>query len=215
MKEHRKYSDFTLIELLIMIAILSILFSLFLPQLARSKEHAYITVCMNNLRQVAIAFQTYIQDYNGEMPITEYWLDDFEPVYSYVKSNAIFTCPKTGTKPGSVWDAENNLRNGDFSRGGNITDIEKNNNYNNGHGNNPYHFDISNPSPQTPAVVAAKQSARLVYEKRWDNHLDGQFFNVVYIDDGHYEKEYNGVTAYWTLDDRGWIETSLDPFPSY
>ncbi len=206
---------FTLIELMVVLAIFSLLFSLLLPQLARSKEYAHITVCMNNLHQVATAYQSYINDYGG-MPVTEYWLDDFEPIYSYVKScNGVFVCPKTGTKPENIWDGDGNLRNGDFYTGGTMTDIEKNNNYNNGHGNNPYHFDMSNPAPRTQAVIAAKMSARVVYEKRWENHLKGQFFNVVYIDDGHYERESDGVTEYWTLDDRAWIETNLDPFPNY
>ncbi len=207
---------FTLIELMIVLAILGILFAMLLPMLAKSKEHAKVVVCMNNLRQVALGYQNYISDNDGVLPQTEYWLDDFAPIYTYVKeNNEVFTCPSTKKPPSYVWDDEGRLRNGDFLTGGKIEDIEQHSAFNSGHGNNPYHFDPSNPSPQTQAIMAAKRSERLVYEKYWGNHFDGLFFNVVHISDLHYEKEKNGMTAYWTLDDRGWIETSLDPFPPY
>ena len=207
---------FTLIELMMIVIVLAILFAIFLPQLAKSKAHAHVVICINNLRQVAIGYQNYMSDFNGEKPKCEYWLDDFSPVYMYTKNkDEIFTCPKTGTSPSSVWDEDGNLRNGDFLTGGTLEDMEKNHNYNNGHGNNPYHFDPSNPSPKTQAVVAAKKSARIVYEKYWGLHFDGMFFNLIDINDLHYEKETSGLTAYWTLDERGWIDTSLDPFPAY
>ena len=146
--------------------------------------------------------------------LQNYWLDDFHPIYMYVKGdNDIFICSKTGNVAENVWDADGNLRDGDFLRGGTITDVERNNNYNHGHGNNPYHFDISNPSPGTQAVVASKRSDRIVYERYWGSHFDGMFFNVLHMDDAHAEKEYNGQTGYWMLDDRDWIQTDLDPYP--
>jgi prepilin-type N-terminal cleavage/methylation domain-containing protein len=207
-------AGFTLIEVMIVIVVLGILFAILMPQLARSKEHAQVVICMNNLRQVALGYRNYMHDYDGAMPEREYWLDDFSPIYMYTrKKDEVFTCPNTTKPPWYVWDEDGNLRNGDFLTGGTIEDVEKNHNLNNGHGNNPYHFDPGNPSPNTVAMMAAKRSDRVVYEKYWGLHFNGEFFNVVHINDLHYEKERNGMTAYWTLDDRGWIETSLDPYP--
>ena len=169
---------------------------------------------MNNMRQVALGYQNYMDDNDGEIPELEYWLDDFSPVYRYtMKKDEVFTCPKTKKSPSSIWDSEGKLRNGDFLTGGTIDDVEKHSAYNNGHGNNPYHFDPSNPSPNTQAVVNSKRSDRIIFEKYWGEHFNGMLFNVIHINDLHYEKELHGVSAYWTLDDRGWIDTSLDPYP--
>ena len=56
----RKAPDgFTLVELLIVIAILSVLCALLLPALASSKENGRRAQCLSNLRQLALAAQMY------------------------------------------------------------------------------------------------------------------------------------------------------------
>ena len=60
--------NFTLIELLIVIAIIAILASMLLPALNRSRDLAKSIKCVNNLKQFGIAFSMYTDNYNDYLP---------------------------------------------------------------------------------------------------------------------------------------------------
>jgi len=68
MKSCKRNNGFTLIELLVVIAIIAILAALLLPALAKAKEKANRTNCLNNLKQWGLAMNMYLDDFNQVYP---------------------------------------------------------------------------------------------------------------------------------------------------
>lgn len=62
-------SMFTLIELLIVIAIIAVLMSVFLPALNKALQSSQASFCRGNLKQQGIAFVTYVQDFMEYFPV--------------------------------------------------------------------------------------------------------------------------------------------------
>ncbi len=58
---------FTLVELLIVIAIIAILASLLLPALKRARDYGKAIVCKNNLKQIGAATISYTCDHDGRL----------------------------------------------------------------------------------------------------------------------------------------------------
>ncbi len=82
-----KKRNFTLIELLIVVAIIAILASMLLPALNRAREMAKKTQCISNLKQIATTMQSYADDFRDTFPPVyksagvDYWYQVVGPRY--------------------------------------------------------------------------------------------------------------------------------------
>src|SRR3954462_5319454 len=63
-----KRQGFTLIELLVVIAIIAILAAILFPVFSKAREKARQTTCASNLKEIGLALQQYVQDYDSVFP---------------------------------------------------------------------------------------------------------------------------------------------------
>ncbi len=70
-KQVRRRHGFTLIELLVVIAIIGILAAMVFPVFTRARESARKAVCLSNVKNIALAWQMYLGDYDA-FPPTEH-----------------------------------------------------------------------------------------------------------------------------------------------
>src|SRR5713101_5280765 len=64
---------FTLVELLVVIAIIAILAAMLLPALGKAKAKAQDISCRNNLRQLQLCWNLYVDDNNQALPPISIW----------------------------------------------------------------------------------------------------------------------------------------------
>jgi prepilin-type N-terminal cleavage/methylation domain-containing protein/prepilin-type processing-associated H-X9-DG protein len=114
-RDRRAGGGLTLIEVLVVIAIIGILAALLLPVTSRSKVAARSTVCKNHLHQMELALQMYVQENDNRYPYcicpadsagdnssdptnfpkwhNRWWFAKLQPYYPVPWTNTAYHCP--------------------------------------------------------------------------------------------------------------------------
>ncbi len=95
----RNICAFTLVELLVVIAVIAILAAMLLPALGKASAKAQQVKCASNLQQVHLGFRMYADDFGGRLPLTAHsttetnqmWIRKLRPYVG--NSEAIRLCP--------------------------------------------------------------------------------------------------------------------------
>ena len=93
---------FTLVELLVVVAILALLISLLVPSLVRARRQAASMRCASNLRQIAAAMHEYTCDYADRFPIAQY-IDEAREAFVCWDTLTRWVRPDRA-EPGLIWE---------------------------------------------------------------------------------------------------------------
>jgi prepilin-type N-terminal cleavage/methylation domain-containing protein/prepilin-type processing-associated H-X9-DG protein len=120
----RRRSAFTLIEVLVVVAIIALLVAILMPSLTKAKEQARRTACLANTRSIGHGVAFYLSDSNGVLPAAKIYgvggyqrlmsyqqplgaatPEKLRPLNRYLKNISVFQCPSDKGDPVSGSDS--------------------------------------------------------------------------------------------------------------
>jgi len=120
---NRRYG-FTLIELLVVIAIIAILAAILFPVFAQAREKARGITCLSNCKQIGLALNMYVQDYDESFP---YCISCAAPQWPrmtpqvlmdpYIKTPGVWNCPSATVGWTCIYNAQLDLAEVGWSGG--------------------------------------------------------------------------------------------------
>lgn len=109
MKPKGKVAGFTLIELLVVIAIIAILAAMLMPALNGAKLKAQGVQCMNNTKQLMLAWRMYVEENRDVLPFAYVSDTTAERNYPYAWMHGILDFSGANT---ANWDVDNTIKKG-------------------------------------------------------------------------------------------------------
>jgi len=98
---------FSLVELLVVISIIALLMAILMPSVVGARRQANRVYCLNNLRQLALAADSYAQNNNDYYPVAQYWENKdtvtYEHCWDFTK---ITESGQAKIVPGLLWEGE-------------------------------------------------------------------------------------------------------------
>ncbi len=98
-------NGFTLIEMLVVVAVITILAGLLLPALGKARYKSRVAICLSNVRQIGLASLMYATDNSGRLP-PAVWNQQYRQIgllQPYIPHYNVYTCPARKTE--EFWPA--------------------------------------------------------------------------------------------------------------
>ena len=91
------WSGFTLVEILIVVAIIGVLAAIAIPSFVHARTKSQATACINNLRQIECAVQQFALERGKHLGDTVNYPEDVTPYIKLNSTSSIPCCPAGGT----------------------------------------------------------------------------------------------------------------------